>query len=266
MSSKGDNDGCVGVAGLVLVVMIISGIMAIPKVVWTGLGVVLGVVVGVGAAALVGKLIYDEVVRRLKLRAVVDEQQRKAQATADKRHREKSLGTSNAHRVETALASVSQIAQSRAAQEGWLGDIDFTTDIQGIEEGFTRAQELRTVADELRALSEPTLDDRALLTDAVEAAQKLVETGQARVDLIIECAKEALLVDQSLSQEDERARTEEQREQLHRKLNSMLYGADASTVDTDNSTVADQILARVAGYREIKQQVTRAGSDDLPSD
>ncbi|NLE79882.1 MAG: hypothetical protein GX610_09920 [Rhodococcus sp.] len=254
---KDDHDGCFGAAGIAALVMIIGALTMIPKGVW----IALGVIAGVAVAVWIGTVIYEEVAKRRQAQAAEDEKRRKAAEAAEKRRREDSLGTANAQCVETALASVVRIAQSRAARDGWLGDIDFAADITGIEAGFVRAQELRTVADELRALPEPTDDDRRLLDDAVAAAGQLELIGRSRVDLINQCAREALLVDESLRLEEERARTEEQRERLHGKLNSMLYGAAAASAETAEGGVADQILARVAGYREIKEQVARAGDD-----
>lgn len=254
---KAGNDGSFGTAGITALVVIVGALMMIPKGVWIALGVIAGIAVAVWA----GKAIYEEAMKRRKAQADENERQHKAAAVAAKRRRENALGALNARCVETALGSISQIGQSRAARQGWLGDIDFTADIEGIEDTFARAQELRSVADELRGLPEPTADDRRLLDDAVVAAQRLDLIGRERADLISRCAEEALLVDESLAQEEDRARTEEQREQLHRKLSSMLYGAESSSTEIVADSVADQILARVTGYREIKQQVARAGDE-----
>ncbi|MGB3304526.1 MAG: hypothetical protein WBA98_17750 [Gordonia sp. (in: high G+C Gram-positive bacteria)] len=253
MSSKkaDSNDGCLGMGGLMLLFLVIGGVMMIPKGVWIGLGVLAGLAV----VAWLGVIVFHEVDKRKQVRSVELEKQRKAAAIAEKQARTERLGSENARSVDLARSAVEQIVESRAAREGWLGDVDFAADIEGIESDFARAQELRMVANELKDLPEPSPEDRRLLADAVAATDRLENAGRARVALIADCAREAALVDESLSDEDQRARTEEQREELHRRLSTMLYGAEASATESPSESAADQVLARVAGYREIKRQI-----------
>ena len=248
---KSEADGCLGMAGLALLVMVVGLLTMIPKAVWIGVAVLVGLVVLVWVAM----RIAEAVTAGRRERAMRAEETRVAHQAAATTRRVEILGATNARYVEKALSAAERIAESQAAQDGWLGDVDFSEDIRGIEEAFGRSQELRSVAVELQALPNPTSADRKLLADAVTAAKALVSDGRERADLIGRCADEADRIDESLRAEQERTRTEEQREELQRKLNSMLYGVEASTSVTSAESVADQVLARVAGYREIKQQI-----------
>ncbi|ALG84925.1 hypothetical protein [Gordonia phthalatica] len=250
-NGKGEADGCLGMAGLVVLVMVIGVLTMIPKAVWIGLGVL----VGIGVLVWIAMVIAETVAGNRRERAIRAENTRVAQAAAAVTRRVEVLGATNARHVETALAAADRIANSEAAQEGWLGEVDFSEDIRGIEEAFGRSQELRSVAIELQALPNPTPADRRLLAEAVTAAKGLDRNGRERADLIARCADEADRIDESLREEKERTRTEEQRDELQRKLNSMLYGVEASAIAEPADSVADQVLARVAGYREIKQQI-----------
>ncbi|MBM7368898.1 hypothetical protein [Gordonia hydrophobica] len=247
---KNTNDGCVGVVGIFVLLMVIGLLTKIPKPVWIGIGVV----VGLGVLVWIGALVAEAVATARKKREAAAEKTRRAQIAATKAQRVELFGKTNAGLVEVAIAAADRIGESRAAREGWLGDIDFSADIRGIEQTFGRAQELRGVADQLRALPDPAPADRALLDDAVATARALDQTGQGRVELISRCADEAELIDDSLRREDERAQTQTQRDELQRKLNTMLYGVEAASTEPADSA-ADHVLARVAGYREIKQQI-----------
>ncbi|MEZ5131298.1 MAG: hypothetical protein R2763_06150 [Mycobacterium sp.] len=81
---------------------------------------------------------------------------------------------------------------------------------------------------ELSALENPSVDDRRILGEAQSAAADLERAAAERVELIERCATEARLIDESLRNEREDARTAEQRAQLHAKLGSMLYGIKAA--------------------------------------
>ena len=146
----------------------------------------------------------------------------------------------------------------QAVREGWLGDVDFSVDIQGITDTYARAQQMRRVTWELQALSSPTADDRRLLSEAHATATQLEAAATARVDLILRCALEAQSIDESLRREDEQAQTAAAREALHRELSTLLYGVGAAPSAEAADSAADRVMARVAGYREIKQQITLA--------
>jgi hypothetical protein len=76
------------------------------------------------------------------------------------------------------------------------------------------------------------------------------------VELIEKCANEARLIDKSLSDEREDARTAEQRAELHAKLSALLYGIRAMPDNTTTDSAAvDAVMARVQAYREIKNQI-----------
>ncbi|MGD9621371.1 MAG: hypothetical protein AB7G47_17630 [Mycolicibacterium sp.] len=231
--------------------------------------------VGIGIAALAGGLVallvwaasaFD------KRQAETQERERAervAQEAAAKQQREErvrrarqklvnSLGAKNVARVDAARAAVKQVAASEAARAGWLGDVDFTADIQGIIDNFQKAHALRKAAAELSALDNPSSDDRRILAEAKSTASTLERAATERAELIGKCAHEAQLIDKSLSNERADARTAEQRAELHGKLSAMLYGIEATPDTTQSNSAADAVMARVQAYREIKNQIQRA--------
>lgn len=165
------------------------------------------------------------------------------------------LGAENSGLVESAQAAVQRIVTSEAARSGWLGDVDFTADIAGIIESLKKAHELRKVAQQLSALDKLNDDDRKILTEARSAYENLETTAAGRIKLLQKCAEEAELIDESLRQEREDARTSEQRAQLHAELSSMIYGIEAAPSVNPVNSAADAVIARVQAYREIKSQI-----------
>ena len=183
------------------------------------------------------------------------EKLKKRQRKEDKQRRIEILGAKNAVRVERAIAAVDQIVASESARAGWLGDVDFTADLDGIIGNLRKAHDLRKVADKLSCLDKPGADDRKILAEAKTTAANLERAAIERVDLIHQCEIEARLVDESLQKERDDARTEEQRAELHAQLSSMLYGIEATPDTTSKGSAADAVLARVQAYREIKNQI-----------
>ncbi len=248
---KEANSGCAGVIGIVLVIGLIS---MIPVQVWIGLGIAAGVAVVVW----IGKVIAEAVSKGRAESAAAEVARRREQEAAIKRQRIAELGATNAQCVETALAAVQRVADSEAAREGWLGDVDFDADIAGIVAEFRRVHELREVAGRLGALDDPSADDRRLLDEARTTASSIEQSATGRALLIFRCADEARQIDESLRREREEAQTAQQRAQLHAELNAMLYGAASSPQAAAADSAADRVMARVAGYREIKQQIIAA--------
>ena len=183
------------------------------------------------------------------------EKLKKRQRKEDKQRRIEILGAKNAVRVERAIAAVDQIVASESARAGWLCDVDFTADLDGIIGNLRKAHDLRKVADKLSCLDKPGADDRKILAEAKTTAANLERAAIERVDLIHQCEIEARLVDESLQKERDDARTEEQRAELHAQLSSMLYGIEATPDTTSKGLAADAVLARVQAYREIKNQI-----------
>ena len=241
----------------------------IPKEVWIAIGIVI-----VGSLLIWG--VFASISAYEKREAAAEEQakvQQAAQAAAAKRERienarrEKqrridTLGKENAALVESTRAAVKQVAASEAAREGWLGDVDFTADIEGITDNFQKAHALRNVAKKLSALDKPSADDRKILVEATTTAANLECAAIERVELIGKCATEAHLIDESLQNERDDARTAEQRAELHGKLSAMLYGIEATPNTTSADSAADAVMARVQAYREIKNQIQRARDGD----
>ena len=217
-------------------------------------------------------LITQGINKHNQARAVREEQariSRAAQAAAAKRREEEktrqekqqrinNLGEDNAEFVECALAAVKQVRESEAARTGWLGDADFTADIQEITANFQKAHALRQVAKKLSALDKPSDDDRRILAEANTSIANLELTATERVELIVQCAEEARLIDKSLSDERKDARTAEQRAELHAKLSAMLYGIEAAPNITPTDSAVDAVMTRVQAYREIKNQIQQA--------
>lgn len=262
--SKDSADGCATGVG-VAVVGIGMLITAIPKEVWIGLGIVVGI------AGLIG-LVYWVFSSVEKSNAAAQERalaNQAAQAAQTKRQREEAaqkarqrrieiLGKKNAALVESAAAAARKVGASEAARAGWLGDVDFNADIKAITDKFEKAHALGKVAKELSALDQPSVEDRAILAEANATISNLESDANERVELIGKCAIEAGLIDESLKKERADARTAEQRAKLHAKLSAMLYGIEATPDLTSNDSAADAVMARVQAYREIKNQIQRA--------
>lgn len=251
--AKDSNEGCVTAVG-VAVFLVIGAIMAIPKEVWIVLGIGTGGVVVVGA----GVAGAQAVQRRGQEARERKREEQAAVAAAAERKRVASLGVGNAARIDSARAAVTQVVASEAARTGWLGEVDFSTDLTAITENFRKATALRKVHRELAALASPTADDRRILGEAKATAEELEEAANERVDLILKCATEARRVDESLRREREDAKTAEQRAELHAKLSAMLYGIEVTPQDAQADWASERVMARVAAYREIKDRIQRA--------
>jgi hypothetical protein len=257
MSSKGSsNIGCGTVLGVLFLIAII------PKPVWITLGVL------VAAALLISGVSWaiNANTKRLEAkrerqrvesaaRAAAEKREREEKARKEKQHRIDTMGKSNAALVESTLAAVNRVRASEAARAGWLGDVDFSSDIQAITDNFQKAHALRQVVDKLSALDNPGPDDRKILTEARATVAKLEGAARERAELIGKCATQAQLVDKSLAQERKDARTAQQRAELHAKLSAMLYGIEATPQTTPTDSAADAVIARVQAYLEIKNQI-----------
>ena len=261
--SKGSDDVGKAVGGLIVFVLVL--IALVPKEVWIFLGIL------AGAAILIGATVWG-ISEYKKSRAAAEARaklERAAQAAAVKREREEkarrqkqhridTLGSENAALVESALAAVKQVGASEASRAGWLGDVDFTADIREITDKFEQAHALREVANKLSALDKPCVEDRKILAEAKTTTANLELAAIERVELIGKCATEARLIDKSLRNEREDARTAEQRAELHAKLGAMLYGIEATPDTAPTDSAADGVMARVMAYREIKNQIQLA--------
>lgn len=186
-------------------------------------------------------------------------------ARKEKQQRINNLGEENAEFVECALAAVTQVGASEAASTGWLGDADFTADIEEITANFQKAHALRQVANKLSALDKPSEDDRRILAEANTSIANLELTAIQRVELIVQCAEEARLVDKSLSDKRKDALTAEQRAELHAKLSGMLYGIEATPTATSRESGVDGVMARVQAYREVMTAIQQARGDSSGS-
>lgn len=239
-----------GVTVFWLATIAFFGMMALSAVLGLGgLSVVLGLTFGLG----VGAVVYGVEGNRLsaKERRKTEEQLRHVRRADENR----ALGRRYASIVEATRATVSGIRYSEAASAGLLGDIDFDADIRGITDNLRKAHELQKVADTLAALDKPGADDRKILAEAKTTVAKLETTALNRVELIAQCAAEAKLVDKSLHEERQDAKTSAQRGELHAKLAAMLYGIEASPDTALTDSAADAVLLRVRAYQEIKNQI-----------
>lgn len=246
--SKDSNEGCFTAFAVLVIIGLIA---AIPKPVW----ITLGILVAAGLVTWLVVALRNEAAQRRIREAEQAELARQERERAVVQQRKIDLGRKNAKAVESAESAVAQVIASEAAREGWLGDVDFSADLAGITDSFRRAQALRQKADDLARLKNASDDDRRILAEARTASERLENSANERVRLIARCATEAGLIDESLRKEREDARTAEQRAELHRDLNSMLYGIEVTPPADAAESAASQVMARVAGYREIKQQI-----------
>lgn len=257
--AKGGKDSAVG--GIVGIIILIA---IVPRQVWIVLGVTLGVTI-------LGLLIYKAMTayeahrvaaaEQARIREVADaaraKQEREEAVRAAKKRLIETLGEKNAGLVDSARAAIARVKASEAARAGWLGEVDFTTDIQAIADKFRKAHELRQVAKDLGALDKPSADDRLILAEANTTIANLESAANERVELIQRCASEASLIDESLRTERVDAKTAEQRAQLHAKLSAMLYGIEATPDFAPSDSAADAVMARVQAYQEIKREIMR---------
>lgn len=250
VSSNNNSDETAKViAGVIVFVVLL--IAFVPKPVWIALGVVAAI------AILIGITIWA-MSEKQRRRAAAEERAHAAQeerARREKQARIETLGQKNAELVESALAAIGQIVASEASSAGWLGDVDFTVDINAITDSLRKAHELNEVAEKLSVLSNPSDHDRIILEEARSAEEKLEHAAYERVWMIKKCAAEATLVDESLRREREEAKDAEQRAELNAKLSAMLYGIEATPDTTPPESAADGVMARVLAYREIKKSI-----------
>ena len=216
--------------------------------------VILAIVTGISFGLLVGSLVYraGERNRKAEEQRRIQEQQRDARRRADDAV---ALGPRYAVTVENTLKAVRDIRNSEAARAGLLGDVEFDADIRGITDNLKKAHALQKVADTLAALDSPSSDDRKILAEASSTVAKLETAALNRVELVAKCATEAKLVDKSLQDEREEAKTSAQRAELHAELAAMLYGIEATHDTTPTDSAASSVLLRVRAYREIKNQI-----------
>ncbi|GAA3970304.1 hypothetical protein [Gordonia caeni] len=251
------NDSNAGCFGFIALVAVASVLVAIPAGAWIAIGVIVAVI---AVILIVGAAVGSHRERQEALAAAA-EAERRAQAVAEEKARVARLGKGNAKRVDAAVKAAQQVAESEAAREGWLGEVDFSVDIAEISDGFERAVALRGMADELKRLDAPTADDRRILAEATATVSRLEEAAKKRADLIAKCAVEARLIDESLRKERADAWTAEQRSQLHGELAAMLYGIEAAPPITAGDSGVDRVMARVAGYREVTEQIRLARAE-----
>lgn len=243
------SDSAVG-GGIIFILVLIA---MIPKEVWILLGVTIGI-------SILFWLIYKAQIAHEARQAEAAKQARIHEAAEAARARQRfieTLGEKNAGLVDAAQAAVQQVAASEAARAGWLGEIDFTTDIQAITDKFGQAHALRQVAKDLSALDKPSADDKTILAEANTTIATLETAAIERVELIQKCAFEARQIDESLRTERADAKTAEQRAQLHAKLSAMLYGIEATPDFAPADSAADAVMARVQAYQEIKREIIR---------
>ena len=247
-----------GVIGIIILIAIV------PKQVW----IVLGVTVGVSVLVwLIYKAMtaYEahriEATEQARILEVADaaraKQERDEAVRKAKQRLIETVGEKNARLVDSARSAVARVKASEAARAGWLGEVDFTTDIQAIADKFQKAHALRQVAKDLGALDKPSADDSLILAEANTTIANLESAAIERVELIQKCASEARLIDESLRTERADAKTAEQRAHLHAKLSAMLYGIEATPDFAPSDSAADAVMSRVQAYQEIKREIMR---------
>ena len=188
------------------------------------------------------------------------QRQREEQARLKDKQRLESLGKHGAALVERAESSVRTIVSSEAARAGWLGEVDFTPDLNDIEANLVKARTVRKKSDDLNALPKRDDADRTIIAGAKTTIAQLERRTKERVELLEKCASEARLIDESLKRERDEVKLARRREELHGELAAMLYGVEAAGA-TPAESAADVVMARVQAYREIKGAIERARDD-----
>lgn len=250
MAERDDGAGAVGLVALVLVVVVA---IVVPKPLW----ITIVIVFGIAAVAIVGTLVRKDLGEQRQVRQAADRAAAEEQAQLERARQSSRLGSENVKRFEAAQAAAERVTHSDAAHEGWLGEVDFTEDLRTVEENFEKSTALRVTAADLRALSDPTPDDRRILSDAQDAADRLESAAIRLVDLIGRCADEADLIDASLRKQHQDVENERRRAELHGDLSAMLYGVESAVDGEPSEAGADRVMARVAAYREIIAEIAR---------
>ncbi|VCT90604.1 hypothetical protein MHAS_02313 [Mycolicibacterium hassiacum DSM 44199] len=240
-----------GSGGFLLFLVILWLIASIPKEIW----IVLGITAAVGVVAFAVEKALEARERRRLAAEQRKRAERAARAERERAERIATLGRRNAALLEGAMAAVGRIAASEAARNGWLGEFDFSGDLQEITEHFRRAHDLRKVTDKLSRLDKPSADDRRILAEANRTIAELERVGAERAALIERCALEAQRIDESLRQQRIDAKTAEERAKLHAELSALLYGIEAAPPAQAASPGTDTVLARVQAYRELTEQI-----------
>ena len=255
---KGSDSAVGGIVGVIILIAIV------PRQVWIVLGVTIGVAILVWliykamAAYEAHRIEAAEQARIREAAYAARAKQERDEAVRNARQRLiETLGEKNAGLVHSAQTAITRVEASEAARAGWLGEVDFTTDIRAITDKFQKAHALRLVAKDLGALDKPSADDRLILAEANTTIANLESAAIERVELIQRCASEARLIDESLRTERVDAKTAEQRAQLHAKLSAMLYGIEATPEFAPSDSAADAVMARVQAYQEIKREIMR---------
>lgn len=153
--------------------------------------------------------------------------------------------------MERADAAVERIMSSDAATQGWLGDLDFTTDLATIADTLREVTTLRRTAAEWAAIPDATTDDDRMLRDAQHAAAKLKAVAAERVKVLDDCASQAECVDHALHRQREQAAVRQQRDDVGSRLNAMIDGIEM-TPTGPSSESTDAVTARVAAFLELR--------------
>lgn len=88
------------------------------------------------------------------------------QARLEDKQRVDALGKHGAALVKRAKSGVQRIVSSEAARACWLGEVEFTPDLEEIEANLLRARALRRKSDDLSALPKANDDDRKIIAEA----------------------------------------------------------------------------------------------------
>ncbi|MFZ2511795.1 MAG: hypothetical protein WAW85_11995 [Gordonia sp. (in: high G+C Gram-positive bacteria)] len=182
------------------------------------------------------------------------EQEEKRRRELAERQREADFGPEGLRLFTQAEAAIARIAESEAAQSGWLGnaaEFDFSADLAAIADNLRRSQQIRNVTADAASIKSFNESDTQMLDDAQRAASALDDSVKQRVALIEGCAHEASDIDRVLQDEREDVEMEKRREELRDRLNPILYSAGAPPTENP-SAAADGVTARVSAFHELK--------------
>ncbi|MGV0838466.1 hypothetical protein [Mycolicibacterium thermoresistibile] len=172
------------------------------------------------------------------------------------RRRLDEFGADGAAMLDEAEAAIARINGTRAATQGWLGQPDFTADVEMIADSLRKITALRSASDEWAALPNPTDEDRAQITDAQRTIGEIKAAVANRLQILQDCADQAEEVDRALEQQHGQHVLAQRRDDLRGRLSALLTGA-SMTPPPEPSEATDLVRSRVAAFHELEATIER---------
>jgi hypothetical protein len=174
-----------------------------------------------------------------------------AQRVARDRKRLDEFGQEGINLLKVADAAVKRILATEAAEAGSLGELDFRAEIVTLEEITRRATTIRNVMAESWAIPGPSQDDLELYRDARRTLRRLDSSAREQVERLSRCADEAVALDRTRREDEEKSRIALQRDDVRARLSALLYVAKLPPTGSASEMV-DRVAARVDAFRELR--------------